>query len=67
LHKRNETILKIRDIWIPVIIISPHHKVRFFFPKIDKLFIVEDKVVKVEHTREETKALVRRLEKDFEE
>jgi hypothetical protein len=31
------------------------------------LFIVEDKVVKVEHTIEESKALVRRLEKDFEE
>lgn len=66
-HKRNETILQIRYIWIFVIVISPHHKVRFFFPKIDELFIVEDKVIKVEHTREETKALVRRLEKDFEE
>jgi hypothetical protein len=31
------------------------------------LFIFEDKVIKVEHTREESKALVRRLEKDFEE
>jgi hypothetical protein len=30
------------------------------------LFIFEDKVIKVEHTREESKALVRRLEKDFE-
>jgi hypothetical protein len=31
------------------------------------LFIVKDKVDKVEHTIEESKALVKRLEKDFEE
>ncbi len=67
LHKRNEAILKIRDIWILVIVISPHHKVRFFFHGIDEFFIVKDKVVRVEHIREESKALVRRLGKDFEE
>ncbi len=31
LHKRNEIIPKIGDIWIPILVISPHHKVRFSF------------------------------------
>jgi hypothetical protein len=47
LHKKSEAIFEIGNIWIPVIVISLHHKVRFFFPRIDELFIVEDKVVRV--------------------
>jgi hypothetical protein len=42
---------------------SPHHQARFFFPRIDVLFVVEDKVVKVEHFGVESKVLMWRLGK----
>jgi hypothetical protein len=35
---------------MPIAIISPHHKVRLFFPIVDELFMIGDKVVRVEHT-----------------
>jgi len=38
-----------------------HHQVRFFFPHIDVLFVVGDKVVRVEHSGVESKVLVWRL------
>jgi hypothetical protein len=40
--------------------------VRFFFPRIDELFVVGNKVVKVKHIGEKSKALVWRLRKDSE-
>lgn len=40
LHKRNEVNLIVRDLWIHVVVSSSHHKVRFFFPRIDGLFVV---------------------------
>lgn len=65
LHKKNETSLKVEDLWIHVIVIPSHHKVRFFFLGIDELFVVGNKVVKVKHIGEKSKALVWRLRKDY--
>jgi len=66
LHKRNEAIPRVGDLWIHVIVISSHHKVRFFFLGIDELFVVGNTIIGVEHIGEESKALVWRLRKDYE-
>ncbi len=55
LHENVEVVLRVGDLWLPMVAVSPHHKVRFFFPRIDVLFDVGDKVVKVEHARVESK------------
>jgi hypothetical protein len=46
-QKKNEVVPKVRDSWIHVIVISPHHKMRFFFLKIDGLFVVRNNVIRV--------------------
>jgi hypothetical protein len=63
-HKKNEVVPRIGHLWIHIVVISPHHKVRFFFPKINELFAIRNKVIRVEHIGEESKALVWRLVKD---
>jgi hypothetical protein len=63
LRENVETIPRVGDLWLPLVVVSPHHKVRFFFPRIDVLFDVWDKVVIVEHVRVESKVLVWRLGK----
>jgi len=35
LHEKSETIFTIGDLWIPIALISPHHKIRFFFHGIE--------------------------------
>ncbi len=47
--------------WIPIAANSPFHSVRFFIPRIDMLFVVGDKIVEIEHSRVESKALVWQL------
>jgi hypothetical protein len=42
-----EAIPRVGDLWLPIVAMSLHHQVRFFFPQIDVLFVVKDKVVKV--------------------
>jgi hypothetical protein len=49
LHENVEIVPRIGDLWLPMAIVSPHHKVRFFFLEIDVLFNAKDKVVKIEH------------------
>jgi hypothetical protein len=58
LHESVEVVLRIRDLWLHVADVSPHHKIKFFFLGIDVLFNVKDKVVKVEQVEVETKVLV---------
>jgi hypothetical protein len=41
--------------------VSPFHLVRFFFLGIETLLAVGDKMVKIEHSRVKSKALVWRL------
>jgi hypothetical protein len=48
-----------------MVVVSPHHKVRFFFLGIDVLFVVGDKVVKVEHVGIKSKVLLWRLGKEM--
>jgi hypothetical protein len=66
LHERSESIPRIGDLWIPITNVSIHHKIRFFLLGIERLFVVGDKVVRVEHTSEESRISVWRLGKDYE-
>jgi hypothetical protein len=61
LHENVEAVPKIGYLWLLVVVVSPHHQVRFFFKGIDVLFTIGDKVVKVEHIEVESKVLVWRL------
>ncbi len=60
-HETVETKAKVGDLWVLVAIVSPHHQVRFIFPRIYKLFASGDKVVKLEHIGIESKVFVWRL------
>ncbi len=66
LHEKNETSFRVGDLWIPIDCISPHHKTRFFFPRIEELFVVKNKVEQVKHTWKKFRVLAWTLGKDFE-
>lgn len=61
MHENVEAIPKVGYLWLLVVVVSPHHQVRFFFLRIDVLCAIGDKVVKVEHAGVESKVLVWRL------
>ncbi len=46
--KLHESVEVLRDLWLLVADVSPHHKVKFFLLGIDVLFNAKDKVVRVE-------------------
>jgi hypothetical protein len=50
-----ESVPRIGDLWLPVAAISPSHQVRFFFLGVDALFVVGDKMVRIEHSKVESK------------
>ncbi len=56
-----DLVLKVRDLWLFIDIVSPSNRIRSFFPWIHNLFDVSDKVVKIEHSKIECNALVWRL------
>ncbi len=39
------------EIWLPIATVSPFHLVRLFFLGIKMLFVVGDKVVRIEHSK----------------
>jgi len=64
LHEKSESIPRVGDLWIPITTVLLHHKIRFFPSRIEGLFIVGNKVVRVEHIVEKSRILVWRLGKD---
>jgi len=54
-------IPRVGDLWLPIATVSPSNRIRFFFLGIHNLFDGGDKVVKIEHSRVESKALIWRL------
>jgi hypothetical protein len=56
-----ESIPKIGDLWLPIATVSPFHKITSFFLGINVLFVVGDKVIRIEHYGVESKTLVWRL------
>ncbi len=61
-----ESLPKVADLWLPIATIPPSHKIIFFLPRIDVLFVVGDKVVRIEHYGVESKVLVWRLGRNVE-
>jgi hypothetical protein len=61
--ENSKVVPKVGDLWLLVATMSSHHQVRFFFPQINVLFVVKDKVVRVEHFGVESKVFVWRLGK----
>ncbi len=53
-----DLIPRVRDLWILVVTSSPSHHVRFFILRIDVLFVISDKIVRIEHSGMESKALI---------
>jgi hypothetical protein len=45
IHDKNELIPRVGDLWIPITIVSLHHRIRFFLSGIEGLFVVGNKVV----------------------
>ncbi len=44
-------LLDLRDIWIPISLEIDQHHVRFYLPRMENMFKIGDKVVRVEHFR----------------
>jgi len=61
LHEKVNIVPRVGDLCVPIATISPHHKVWLFFPIVDELFVIGDKVVKVEHTNVKSRTLVWKL------
>jgi hypothetical protein len=59
--EKTNSVRRVGNLWIPITASSPFHRVRFFIPGIDVLFFVGDKIVKIEHSKMESKALVWQL------
>jgi len=47
--ERQKQMPQTSDIWIPFSPISPNHFSRFFIPKVEDLFQIEDQVLRVEN------------------
>jgi hypothetical protein len=43
-----DSLPRVGDMWIPMATSSPFHCVRFFIPRIDVLFVVGDKIIKID-------------------
>jgi hypothetical protein len=53
-----DSIPRVGNMWVPMAASSPSHCVKFFILKIDVLFVVGDKILRIEHFGAESKALV---------
>jgi hypothetical protein len=51
-----DLVPRVGDLWLPIVAVSPSNQVRFFFLRIHNLFDVGDKLVRIEHSKVETKA-----------
>jgi hypothetical protein len=47
--KRQRSVLRLGDIWIPKSPVSPNHFSRFYIPGVEDLFQTGDRVVRIEH------------------
>jgi hypothetical protein len=56
-----ESIPKVADLWLPIVEVSPSHMITLFLPKIDGIFAIGDKMVRLEHSGVESKILMCRL------
>jgi hypothetical protein len=61
LHEKVNKVPRVGGLCLLITTISPHHKMRLFFPIVDELFVIRDKVVRVEHPNVESRTLVWKL------
>jgi hypothetical protein len=54
-----DSIPRVGDLWIPIATSSPFHRVRFFILGIDVLFVIGDKIIRIEHSRVKSKVMFR--------
>lgn len=66
LHERTKVVPRRGDLWINVISISPHHKMKFFFSRIYELFVVGDKTICVKTFRGAFQEFGLEVKKDYE-
>ncbi len=62
--EENDLVPRGGDVWIQIATISPLHWVKFFIPRLESLFTISDKMVRIEHSRVESRALVWKMGKD---
>ncbi len=48
--ERQRSVPRIRDIWIPRLVVSPNHFVRLYIPGVEGLFQAGDRLLRVEHS-----------------
>jgi len=65
--KRQSSVPKIRNIWIPQLFTSPNHFVKFFIPSIEDLFQNGDHVLRVEHIGSRCRIISWRIWRDSEQ
>jgi hypothetical protein len=56
-----DSIPRVGNLWIPIVTSSSFHHVRFFILGIYVVFAIGDKIIRIEHSRVESKILVWRL------
>jgi hypothetical protein len=59
--KRQPSVTRLVDIWIPKSVVSPNHFARFYIHGVEDLFQTGDRVVKVEHVRSRSRLISLRI------
>jgi hypothetical protein len=67
LAERPRNVLRIGDIWIPKLVVSPNHFVRLYIPGVEDLFQVGDRLLKVEHSGSSSRLISWRIWRNQEE
>jgi hypothetical protein len=49
--KKQRSVPRLGDIWVPKIVVSPNHFVRLYIPGVEDLFREGDHLLRVEHGR----------------
>jgi hypothetical protein len=47
--EKQSSVLRLGDIWVPKLAVSPNHFVRLYIPGVEDLFQVGDRLLRVEH------------------
>jgi hypothetical protein len=67
LPKRQSSVPRLGDVWVPKSAVSPNHFTRFYIPGIEDLFQVGDYLLRVEHFGSRSRIISRKIWRDPEE
>ncbi|CAN5976935.1 unnamed protein product [Sphagnum jensenii] len=65
-HKRQRSVPRLGDLWIPKSSVLPNHFPRFYIPGVEDLFQVGDRIVRVEHSGSRSRLISWRVWRDSE-